>query len=407
MSKLIVIPPPENGRNIDRLPAPELPAFTRKTPFSLHAERRRRLHAFAAQASVQRYKVLEGVGALLMDEADADRDYLEQKLRAKVYENSLIDGATAVSKSSRSFADAPDFWHLDKINVSALRKKGLTGKGVVVGVMDSGIQATHTEFEGKEIHFAHFDEDGNQTDTPPRDFGNHGTHVSGLIAGRNAGVAPDATLAVAAVLTEKRGRACHHAAILAGLDWLLKTDFSGNEDEPGCAVVNTSLQIKRFNDFLYGALRLALKAPGTLMIAASGNHFTANPQKPTTPGNYDIVLGVGATDRDDRIALFSQWGVVKEQGGINKPDICAPGVDIWSSIPNNSYQKMSGTSMASPLACGVAALLLQQNPAFAHDIQGLRNALLSCTVALPQEKEKAGRGRLWLDDRTAFEGANG
>ncbi|MBV9210832.1 MAG: S8 family serine peptidase [Acidobacteria bacterium] len=356
------------------------------------------LREFAARARLQKFKLLEGVGALLVDEKDADRAYLERGLGAKVYENRLLDGLSASMKAGRSSSLEPDFWHLEKINVAAWRSKGLTGKGVVVGLLDSGIQAAHPEFEGKEIHFAHFDEDGEQTDIAPRDFGNHGTHVSGLIAGKNAGVAPDATLAVAAVLTERRGQACHHAAILAGLDWLIKTDFTGKAGESGCVVINTSLQIKRFNNFLYGALALARHAPGCLMIAASGNHATANPQQPTTPGNYDLVVGVGATDKDDRVALFSQWGEVKEQGGIKKPDICAPGVEIWSSIPNNSYQKFSGTSMASPLACGVAALLLQQNPSFAHDVEGLRQALLSHTVALPEEPEKAGRGRLMLSD---------
>jgi len=415
VGKLIVIPPPEPGHT--RAAAANDEARTARLR-ARQAEHRRTLQDFAARATggetftggapaseraarrpasrPPRYKILEGIGALLLDEEDVDRRYVEESLGAVVVEN----GPAACRASAPAFSGLkrpePNFWHLEKINVKALRDRGVTGAGVAVGLLDSGIQGSHPEFAGKKIHFAHFDQDGNQTDAAPKDFGYHGTHVAGLIAGRNTGVAPDATLAVAAVLTEKRGSACHHAAILAGLDWLIKTDFLDAPDEPGCAVINSSLQIKGFNIFLYGFLATAGAAPGSLLVAAGGNFGTVNPGQPTTPGNYDIVVGVGATDADDRVALFSQWGVVKELGGIAKPDLCAPGVDIWSSGHNNGYTKMSGTSMASPLACGAAALLIQQNPALARDPRRLKEALLRHTRPLPLEGPKAGRGRLQL-----------
>lgn len=397
MGKLIVLPPPESVAT-NRVISSDSPA-TRKQAAEILAARREKLHAFAARAakSGRKYQVLEGIGALVMEEDEIDRKYLKETLGAGVYENKLIGGLRPSAAVRFPTLGPPDFWHLEKINLQAFRKQSLTGAGVVVGVLDSGIQASHPEFADKKIHFAHFDQDGNQTDTPARDFGNHGTHVSGLIAGKHIGVAPDATLAVAAVLTEKRGQACHHAAILAGLDWLIKTDFTGNQ-EPGCPVINTSLQIRGFNDFLYGTLAIACQALGTLMVAASGNHATANPQQPSTPGNYDIVIGVGATDQNDQVAPFSQWGKVKELGGIAKPDLCAPGVNIWSSIPTNGYQSMSGTSMASPLVCGAIALLLQQKPDLANDLPALKEALLNHTLELPEQQEKAGRGRLLFAD---------
>ncbi len=395
MGKLIVLPPPESVTPVGLISTGSPP--TRKQAAKLLAGRREKLQAFAARAAKSRpnYQVLEAIGALLMDEDEVDGKYLKETLGAGVYENKLIGGLTPSATVRFPTLGPPDFWHLEKINLQAFRKQSLTGAGVVVGVLDSGIQASHPEFAGKKIHFAHFDQDGNQTDASARDFGNHGTHVSGLIAGKNIGVAPDATLAVAAVLTEKRGQACHHAAILAGLDWLIKTDFIGDR-EPGCSVINTSLQIKGFNNFLYDALAIACQALGTLMIAASGNHATANPQQPSTPGNYDIVIGVGATDQKDQVAPFSQWGKVKELGGIAKPDLCAPGVNIWSGIPTNGYQSMSGTSMASALVCGAAALLIQQKPDLANDPPALKAALLNHTLELPEQQEKAGRGRLLL-----------
>lgn len=410
MGKLIIIPPPETWRARDAA-ANDEPRPAR--PRARLVERRLSLQAFAARATAgetlsddappsgrasrpARYKILEGIGALLLDERDVDRRHVEESLGAVVIENGPAARPASASLGVRSKTPAPDFWHLEKINVGALRDHGVTGAGVAVGVLDSGIEGSHPEFAGKKIHFAHFDRDGNQTDAAPKDFGYHGTHVAGLIAGRNAGVAPDAVLAVAAVLTEKRGYACHHAAILAGLDWLIKTDFLDTPDEPGCSVINSSLQIKGFNNFLYNFLATAGVAPGSLLIAAAGNFGTVNPGQPTTPGNYDIVVGVGATDADDRVALFSQWGVVKELGGIAKPDLCAPGVDIWSCSPSGGYNRMSGTSMASPLACGAAALLLQQQPALARDARSLKEALLRHTLPLPAEGSKAGRGRLQL-----------
>jgi serine protease AprX len=390
----------------------------RDTAFNIHAGRRQRLHDFAAQAlggtpgpqprssqdrsdvrlqaQARRYRVLEGIGALLMDEEDVDVKHLEETLGAKVYENALIASVTPTGTGVATQSTQPDYWHLDKINVKALRDKELTGAGIIVGVLDSGIQSSHPEFAGKTIHFAQFDKNGNKIDIPAKDFGDHGTHVSGLIGGKNAGVAPDATLAVAAVLTEQRGQAGYLAAILAGLDWLIKTDFSGNQDEPGCHLVNSSLEVRPFNDFLYSSMAAAAAAPGSLMIAASGNNATAYPEQPSTPGNYDIVVGIGATDNNDQIAAFSEWGTVAEQGGIAKPDMCAPGVNIWSSVPTNRYQPMSGTSMACPIVSGAAALLLQQNPAFAGDVASLKEALLSSTLALPDQQQKSGRGRLLL-----------
>lgn len=409
MGKLIVIPPPETASARAAANDEARPA----RPRARLDERRLGLQAFAERATAgetvlgaalpsgsasrrPRYKILEGIGALLLDEEDVDRRRLEESLGAVVLENGPAACPASASAGVKSKSPEPNFWHLEKINVGALRDRGVTGAGVAVGVLDSGVEGSHPEFAGKKIHFAHFDRDGNQIDAAPKDFGYHGTHVAGLIAGRNAGVAPDAVLAVAAVLTEKRGHACHHAAILAGLDWLIKTDFLDTPDEPGCSVINSSLQIKGFNNFLYNFLATAGVAPGSLLIAAAGNFGWVNPGQPTTPGNYDIVVGVGATDADDRVALFSQWGVVKESGGVAKPDLCAPGVDIWSSSPSGGYNKMSGTSMASPLACGAAALLLQQQPALARDARRLKEALLRHTLPLPAEGPKAGRGRLQL-----------
>jgi subtilisin family serine protease len=341
------------------------------------------------------YHVLEGLGILLVDEDMFDEDMMRSQMDAVVLDNVQIASVTPVAASSTG---EPDFWSQDKINVSSLRSQGLNGEGITVGVLDSGIYATHQEFAGKQIVFAQFDQQGQRIDSPAKDFGKHGTHVSGLIAGKNAGVAPAATLVVAAVLTSNGGTAGYLAQILAGLNWLLTEDFSGDPETPGVHLVNASLEAGRgYKDFLYNALTNALAAPGTLMIGAVGNSGSAGVNNCSSPGNYDIVVGVGATDIDDNIASFSSWGTIAESSNVAKPDMCAPGKAVWSSVPGsgNHYQQMDGTSMASPIVAGAAALMMQQDPTLAHNPLVLKDEIIKRTIPL-EDVARGGRGRLQL-----------
>lgn len=341
------------------------------------------------------YHVLEGLGVLLIEEDTFDEEALRSRMDAVVLDNVKIASVAPVAASD---AGKPDFWNLEKINVSSMRSQGLDGKGITVGVLDSGIYATHQEFEGKQIIFAQFDQHGQRVDAPAKDFGKHGTHVSGLIAGKNAGVAPEAALIVAAVLTVNGGTAGYLAQILAGLNWLLTEDFSGDPETPGVHLVNASLEAGRgYKDFLYNALTNALVAPGTLMIGAVGNSGSAGVNSCSSPGNYDIVLGVGATDIDDNIASFSSWGTIPEANNVAKPDMCAPGKGVWSAVPGsgNHYQQMDGTSMASPMVAGAAALMMQQDPTLVHNPVVLRDEIIKRTTPL-EDVARGGRGRLQL-----------
>ena len=223
----------------------------------------------------------------------------------------------------------------------------------------------------------------------------HGTHVCGLIAGRNAGVAPAADLAVAAVLTTPtaKGMVGFLAQIVKGLNWLTTTDFRGPDADPGVDILNASLGAPGYNNYLYQALATDRLAKGTVLFGAIGNAGLQGKNHHGSPGNYDIVVGVGATDSHDQVAGFSDWGTVSQHGGIAKPDLCAPGVEILSAIPGG-YQSMSGTSMAAPIVTGAAALLLQRSPALSADAAKLTSAILSLTTPVPDVR--AGRGRLDL-----------
>jgi subtilisin family serine protease len=163
-------------------------------------------------------------------------------------------------------------------------------------------------------------------------------------------------------------------------------------------LVNASLEAGRgYKDFLYNALTNALVAPGTLMIGAVSNSGSAGVNNCSSPGNYDIVVGVGATDIDDNIASFSSWGTIAESNNVAKPDMCAPGKGVWSSVPGSSspYQQMDGTSMASPMVAGAAALMMQQDPTLAHNPTVLKDEIIKRTTPL-EDVARGGRGRLQM-----------
>jgi len=337
---------------------------------------------------------LEHLSVFIMDEEHIHEEYLMSELGAKVHDNVLISSVAPVKAASVETTEAPeaesqlpDFWHKDKLEVS---KTDLTGKGINVGVLDSGIYAKHQEFEGKNIVFAHFDKDGKYVDDNAKDYGTHGTHVCGLLAGKNAGIAPDAQLTVAAVLTENYGTAGYLGQILGGLNWLLGSDNAVH-------LINASVESSSgFNDYLYSTLETAQTNPGTLMIAAIGNNGSQGENSDNSPGNYNLTIGVGALDQDDNVASFSSWGTVSEMGGIKKPDLSAPGVYLYSSlpgVPGNRYWKQSGTSMASPVACGVAALLIEQNPDLLHNPDQLKSDLIERVVPI-SDTTRGGVGRV-------------
>ena len=258
---------------------------------------------------------------------------------------------------------------------------GLTGKGSIIGVMDTGIDASHPEFAGKTIHFAAFDEAGAMlSDTSPRDYEQHGTHVCGVIAGASCGVAPGATLAVAAVLTKRNAAnkmAGQLAQVLAGLNWLVQTRFAQGH----VSVINGSLSSGAYDRFCYDPLLDARNLQGILFVAAIGNQGPL-PDRHGSPGNYDCAVGVGAVDENDVVASFSDYGVVVQHPQRPKPDLCAPGVQISSCIPGGDYATMTGT-MASPVVAGACGLLLEADPTLVGNGVRLESEVLTRAFRSP------------------------
>ena len=305
-------------------------------------------------------RVLSSVGAVLIDDPP---EAVLQALAAQaiILSNEEIPLVGPVEKSEKT----SDPWHLKKINVAAAQAKKLDGRGVRIGIVDTGIDASHSEFSGKSINFAEFNTSGFLISTTPRDAGSHGTHVSALAAGRTCGVAPEAELSVAAVLTHANPNGQlggFLAQIIAGLNWLAHSNHSSPTISIShCPIMNGSFGASGYNSYLLSSLQTVRSTPASLFGAAIGNNGRGGLNRHGSPGNYDIVPGVGATDSNDDPAPFSDWGIEPTSGAL-KPDLSAPGVDVYSAVPGNSYGVKSGTSMAAPIVAGAAALLHSADP---------------------------------------------
>ncbi|GAA2691258.1 MULTISPECIES: S8 family serine peptidase [Actinosynnema] len=225
---------------------------------------------------------------------------------------------------------------------------GLTGAGVRVAVLDTGVDATHPDLAGAVVESANFSDSPDATDRM-----GHGTHVAATItgSGRYQGVAPDSRLLNGKVLDDSGGGS--HSAIIAGMEWAASR----------ADVINMSLGgLATEDDPMALALDRLTAETGALFVVAAGNSGPS-PATVLSPGSAASALTVGAVDRDDVLAPFSSRGPnVGEH--VLKPDVTAPGVGVVAARAGapDGHVPMSGTSMAAPHVAGAAAVLAQQHP---------------------------------------------
>lgn len=266
--------------------------------------------------------------------------------------------------------DGGDFTYgLQKIGVPELRAAhpDLTGKGVRVGIIDTGIDSKHPEFTGRIAAFRDFV--GEQKEG--YDDNGHGTHVAGTIAGSGAGgtqigVAPEATLVIGKAFTG--GGSASLSSLVRAMEWMGDPDGNAATNDRPRVVSNSwggGPSADANKDPFYQLVLTWLEL-GIFPSFAAGN---SGPGKGTvgSPGCLPPSFAVAATDENDEAAVFSSRGPVKivvdgKKMELVKPDIAAPGVGIYSAMPGGKYGKMSGTSMATPHVSGAIALVYQVKP---------------------------------------------
>jgi subtilisin family serine protease len=288
-----------------------------------------------------------------------------------------------------------------QIGAPAAWQRGLTGAGVRVAVLDTGIDTDHPDLAGKVAVGEDFTGTGGIEDG----FG-HGTHVASIITGTGAasggkyrGVAPDVTLAVGKVLDDS-GYGTDDS-VLAGMRWAAA--------ESGAKVVNMSLGADPSDgqDPMSLAVNTLSRQYGTLFVIAAGN-FGVD-RSVASPGAADDALTVGSVSKQDKPSDFSSRGP-RLGDGAAKPEISAPGGGIVAAAPagvpplgepvGDSYQKLDGTSMATPHVAGAAAILAQQHPDWTAPT--LKSALVSSAHEISDAGVyQVGAGRLDVDRATA------
>ena len=254
---------------------------------------------------------------------------------------------------------ATETWHA--LNV--------TGEGVTVAIMDTGVDWEHPilrssyrglQPDGSVEHAGHWFQAAIPTETVPYDAEGHGTHVAGTTVGaQNIGVAPGAKW-IAVSIANENGFILE-STVHAAFEWLLAPN-----GDPALApdVVNGSWGGDGADRTFEEDINL-LKMAGIIPVFAAGN-LGPSPNTIDSPSSLEGVISVGATDSDGKVAWFSSRGpspLTTE----NKPHVVAPGAAVISSLPDGTYGKLSGTSMATPHTTGAIALLLSANPALTPD----------------------------------------
>ena len=295
-------------------------------------------------------------------------------------------------------AVAPE-WGIDKVRAPQVWADGITGQGVVVGSIDTGVEYTHEalveQYRGNN-HDGTFSHDFNFWDPTgicggePCDNAGHGTHTMGTIVGGDGdGPLPDIGVAPGAQWISAKGCedfGCSEGALLSSGQFILApTDAAGDNPNPALRpdLVSNSWGSDDPNDSFYLATVQAWRAAGIIPLFAAGN---AGPGcgSAGTPGNAAEVISAGATDDSDNIADFSSRG--PSPSGKLSPNLSAPGVDVVSSVPGGGYASFSGTSMATPHTAGVVALMLSAKSDLVGNFGAVLDALGKTAVDRPDDQ---------------------
>ena len=318
---------------------------------------------------------LEGVGLITAGKRLKVKPFKQEIKAQRILEMRDEPGSgNDSSTGEKGSVGMPNNWGLDRISHPALPlntqttySPDFTGQGVTVFVVDTGIDTTHIEFQGnkkrevKNVWEVRSFEGVDEAKKPAKnnDIVGHGTHVAGIVGGKNVGVAPDATILGVRVLDETGAGV--DSDIIDGLNFI--ADWYKKHDKPP-SVVSMSLGGDCFStlecqdDPLVMAVEKLVDLGINVVVAAGNSDCDACLQ---TPSFAPRAITVGASSKTDDGAAFSDFGKCL--------DVYAPGVDILSACPggvcrktSDGYIPLSGTSMATPFVAGALTHFMQMSP---------------------------------------------
>ncbi|MFC4997213.1 S8 family serine peptidase [Dactylosporangium cerinum] len=274
-------------------------------------------------------------------------------------------------------------WNLTLIKADQVWSQFTTGRGIVVGSSDSGVDGTHpalqATFRGADDSWL----DPLDHTSVPVDPNGHGTHTLATAVGAGVGVAPGALWVACANLPRNLGSMANYVSCLqfmlapypAGTDPM----HAGRPDRAPQVLTN-SWGCPAVEGCDTRSLQQAVDvfaAAGIFFVAAAGNTGPDCATVTDPPANYPATFTIGAVTRTSKVASFSSRGPAP--GNVPKPDLMAPGSAIVSALPGGGYGALSGTSMATPHVAGVVALMWAANPALIGHIEQTRQLLLRTT----------------------------
>jgi len=271
-----------------------------------------------------------------------------------------------------------DYDNLAQINAYAAWNLGYKGDDITIAILDTGIDSDHQILQNKVILKKDFTSEENPD---PEDHYGHGTHCAGIATGNGYvnGVAPNAKLINGKVLSDYGYGNTND--LIEAIEWAVENEAD---------IISLSLGSLSQSNPKDRAVEAAIKE-GVVVVAAAGNDGNIGV---ISPGSNQHVITVGAVDQDSEVAYFSSY---EDFGRYSKPDVVAPGVSILSSIPDNQFQKKSGTSMATPHVAGAAALLKQKNPDYTH--QDIKQILIMTAkdIGKPGKDIESGYGLIDIE----------
>lgn len=284
--------------------------------------------------------------------------------------------------SGKEFSVDEPLWNLEMLGVDKVWEEfNVYGEGIIIGQADSGVDGNHPALRdqfvgsGENPNYSWYDPWFGTSF--PVDTSGHGTHTLGTILGKKIGIAPKADWIGCVNLGRNLGNPGYY---LSCMQFLLApipetgNTLSDGKPEFGANILNNSWgcpEIEGCDPLVFEQAVYALRSAGVFVVSSAGNNGYYGCESITDPlAIYQDVLTVGAIDQMGEIASFSSLGpVVVDGSGRIKPELVAPGVDVFSSMPNASYGILSGTSMAGPHVVGTVALMWSANPGLIGKIE--------------------------------------